>query len=387
MIKRTIADKIMGYSKKYPVVTITGPRQSGKTTLCRSLFPEYKYYSLEDIDTRHRALNDPKGFLYECIDTGAVIDEFQRAPELTSYMQRIVDETNREGLFILTGSQNFLFMKNVSQSLAGRTALATLLPFSYEEIYKTELKNINDILYTGFFPRIYDKKLNPTEAMRFYTTLYLERDFRELIDIKNLSVFEIFLKQAAARTGQIMNMSNLANDCGISVNTAKNWLSILEAAHLIYFLRPHYKNFNKRHIKAPKMYFTDTGLACCLIDIREPQHIANHPLRGALFETFIISEFLKRYYNNGQNPPLFFFRDSTGNEVDIIIEKSGQFIPVEIKAGQTINSSFFKGLNFYYKLNSASQGNGIVIYNGQENQHRTDYKIINYASLDSLDIF
>ncbi|MFH2137666.1 MAG: ATP-binding protein [Candidatus Omnitrophota bacterium] len=383
MIERNIATKILSYFKHYPVVTITGPRQSGKTTLCRMLFPKLQYFSLEDIDTRNYARNDPKGFLHDCFKKGAIIDEIQRVPDLTSYIQTIVDEKNKPGLFILTGSQNFQVMNTISQSLAGRTALATLLPFSYSEIYKKTSVPVNEILYKGFYPRIHDKKLNPTEALSFYVSTYLERDVRTLINIKDLSKFEIFLKLCAARTGQILNISGLANDCGINHNTAKSWLSVLEASYIVYLLKPHYNNFRKRLIKSPKLYFTDPGLAAYLLDIKNLSHIDAHPLKGALFETFIVIEILKALFNSGNTSNIYYFRDNIGNEVDLLIDCGTKVIPLEIKSGKTINTDFFKGLNYYYKLNPKSK-TGYLVYGGKDNQSRSDTKVISYKAIDEL---
>jgi predicted AAA+ superfamily ATPase len=260
MIKRTISEKILHYARQYPVITITGPRQSGKTTLCRALFPKKKYLSLESIDTRNYAKNDPRSFLAECHKGGAIIDEIQRVPELVSYIQEIADTKDKPGHFILTGSQNFHLLNTVSQSLAGRTALAVLLPFSYTEIYSNKVKPIDKVLFTGFYPRIHDKKLDPTEALSFYVSTYLERDIRALVNVKDLAKFEKFVKLCAGRVAQIVNLSSLANDCGINHNTAKSWLSVLEASYIIFFVRPHHANFGKRLIKAPKLYFTDCGL-------------------------------------------------------------------------------------------------------------------------------
>ncbi|MBU2634795.1 MAG: AAA family ATPase, partial [Nanoarchaeota archaeon] len=238
MIERRISPKILSYARQYPVVTITGPRQSGKTTLCKKLFPRLPYFSLESMDVRSYARDDPLGFLGECVKKGAIIDEIQRVPELTSYIQPIVDEKDKEGLFILTGSQNFQVMNTISQSLAGRTALATLMTFSLQEIYKNKMPSWEEVLYRGFYPRIHDKKLNPTQALSFYVSTYLERDIRELINVKDISKFEVFLKLCAAHTGQILNFSNLANDCGVTHNTARSWLSVLEASYIIFLLPP-----------------------------------------------------------------------------------------------------------------------------------------------------
>src|SRR3989338_55361 len=384
MIKRTISEKILRYARRYPVITITGPRQAGKTTLCKALFPKRKYFSLENIDTRDYARNDPRAFLNECHKEGAIIDEIQRVPELASYIQEIVDTKYKPGLFILTGSQNFHLLNTVSQSLAGRTALAVLLPFSYAEIYSDKAKPIDKVLFTGFYPRIHDKKLNPTEALSFYVSTYLERDIRTLINVKDLSKFEKFLKLCAGRAAQIVNLSNLANDCGINHNTAKSWLSVLEASYIIFFVRSHHANFGKRLIKAPKLYFTDCGLAAYLLDIQNAKHIANHPLKGALFENFVVAELLKSRTNHGKNSNIYFFRDNVGNEVDILLENGAFVKPVEIKLGSTINDDYFKGLRFYQKINKKNATKPALIYGGALNQHRQTADVFSYRNVEKI---
>lgn len=378
MIKRTISEKILHYARRYPVVTITGPRQSGKTTLCKALFPKRKYFSLENIDIRDYARNDPRAFLDQCHKEGAIIDEIQRVPELVSYIQEIVDTKDKPGLFILTGSQNFHLLDTVSQSLAGRTALVVLLPFSYEEIYADKSIPIDKVLFTGFYPRIHDKKLNPTEALSFYVSTYLERDIRSLINVKDMALFEKFIKLCAGRVAQIVNLSNLANDCGINHNTAKSWLSVLEASYVIFFVRPHHANFGKRLIKSPKLYFTDCGLAAYLLDIQDSKHIAQHPLKGPLFENFVVAEILKTRTNKGKNSNIYFFRDNIGNEVDAVLEHGTVVKPVEIKLGSTINEDYFKGLRYYQKLNKKNTAKPVLIYGGTQDQHRQGAEVFSY---------
>ena len=385
MIERAISKKVKGYAQKYPVVTITGPRQSGKTTLCKMLFKSHQYYSLEDIDVRNYAKIDPKAFLEKCIKKGAILDEIQRVPELTSYIQGIVDNCDKNGQFILTGSQNFLMLNTVSQSLAGRTALASLLPFCFSEVYKSKVPAIEKILLKGFYPRIHDKKLNPSEVLGFYINTYLERDIRSILNIKDLSKFEIFLKLCASRTGQILNMSSLANDCGINHNTAKSWLTLLEASYVIHFVRPHFKNFKKRLIKAPKLYFVDVGLAAYLLDISSEKHISNHPLRGALFETFIASELLKQRFNSGKTSNLYYFRDNIGNEVDLVLDYGIDVAIIEIKAGKTFNPSFLKGINYYKKLNNTIT-RSIVIYGGKESYNYLGSEVTSFRDIDKIRI-
>ena len=384
MIKRTISEKILHYARQYPVITITGPRQSGKTTLCKALFPKRKYFSLENIDTRDYARNDPRAFLNECQKEGAIIDEIQRVPELASYIQEIVDTKDKPGLFILTGSQNFHLLNTVSQSLAGRTALAVLLPFSYAEIYSDKAKPIDKVLFAGFYPRIHDKKLNPTEALSFYVSTYLERDIRALINVKDLAKFEKFLKLCAGRVAQIVNLSNLANDCGINHNTAKSWLSVLEASYIIFFVRPHHANFGKRLIKAPKLYFTDCGLAAYLLDIQSAKHIMQHPLKGPLFENFVVAELLKARTNQGKNSNIYFFRDNIGNEIDALLEDGISVKPVEIKLGSTISDDYFKGLRYYQKINKKNLSKAALIYGGTLDQHRQTADVFSYRNVEKI---
>ena len=384
MIKRAISGKILHYARQYPVITITGPRQSGKTTLCKALFPKRKYFSLENIDTRDYARSDPRAFLNECHREGAIIDEIQRVPELVSYIQEIVDTKDKPGLFILTGSQNFHLLDTVSQSLAGRTALAVLLPFSYAEIYSDKAKPIDKVLFTGFYPRIHDKKLNPTEALSFYVSTYLERDMRALINVKDLAKFEKFLKLCAGRVAQVVNLSNLANDCGINHNTAKSWLGVLEASYIIFLVRPHHANFGKRLIKAPKLYFTDCGLAAYLLDIQSARHIIQHPLKGPLFENFAVAELLKARTNQGKSSNIYFFRDNIGNEVDALLEDGASIKPVEIKLGSTINDDYFKGLRYYQKISRNKTAKPVLIYGGAIDQHRQTTDVFSYRNAEKI---
>ncbi|MDA8140292.1 MAG: ATP-binding protein [Desulfobacteraceae bacterium] len=385
MIQRDLVEKTKQLARQYPVVTITGPRQSGKTTLCRMVFPDMTYVSLEDLDQREFARQDPRGFLNRFAQ-GAVLDEIQRAPELLSYIQTIVDQQNKEGFFILTGSQQFELLEGISQSLAGRTALVRLLPFSLKEAYGTDLKKtgLDQVLYTGFYPRIFDKGLNPTEAMSFYVNTYVERDLRMLINIRDLSQFEIFLKLCAGRTGQIVNLSSLGNDCGANHSTIKSWLSVLEASYIIKLLRPYYKNFSKRLIKSPKLYFLDTGLACFLLDIHTPTQLATHPLRGALFETFIVAELLKKRFNAVQTDNLFYFRDNIGNEVDIIWDRSPQPVPVEIKLGQTISRDAFKGLDYFNKLSGGADASHLI-FGGDESYIRQSVQVTSWRDVGEIE--
>jgi predicted AAA+ superfamily ATPase len=385
MIPRKAASKALQLAQQYPVLTITGPRQSGKTTLCRMIFGNKEYVSLEDVDERQFASNDPRGFLNR-FPQGAVIDEIQRVPDLLSYIQTVVDTKNQEGYFILTGSQQFELMEKISQSLAGRTALMRLLPFSMSEAYDLEKTppSLDEALYTGFYPRIFDKQLNATEAMSFYVNTYVDRDLRLLINIKELSKFEIFLKLCAGRIGQIVNMSSLGNDCGINHATVKSWLSVLEASYVIKLMRPYYRNFNKRLIKSPKLYFLDCGLAAFLLDIQNPTQMATHPLKGALFESMVVSELLKYRFNKGQTDNLYYFRDNVGNEIDVICDHGIQLDAMEIKTGQTVAQDFFKGFVYLAKLTDSIR-NSYIIYGGDKDINQKGVHVISWLNLQKLE--
>lgn len=368
MIGRTLKSKLTEMSTKYPIVTLTGPRQSGKSTLLKNSFPDYKYVSLEDPDMRLFATDDPRGFLTTYPDK-TIIDEVQRVPSLFSYIQTHTDKENKEGMYLLAGSHNFLLMENVNQSLAGRTAILKLLPFSHHEMDEGKIlpSNINNEIFTGAYPRIYDKGINPNDYYPFYIQTYVERDVRLLRNIGDLSKFIKFLKLCAGRIGQLLNISSLANECGISVTAATNWLSILEASYICYLLKPDYNNYAKRLVKTPKLYFYDTGLACSLLDIQNAEQITTHFLRGGLFENLVINEFVKECYNKGIEPSLSFWRDSTGNEVDLLRTTGGKQYAYEIKSGATYSPDFFKGISKWAKLANAATEQCFVIYNGDKN--------------------
>lgn len=384
MIKRLITKHLIRLAKQYPVITLTGPRQSGKTTLCKNIFPSYKYINMEDLMIRNYANDDPRGFLQQFEDNKIILDEIQRAPNLPSYIQTIVDEKNIAGKFVLTGSQQFEVINAINQSLAGRTAILRLLPFAYNELYPTKTTELSDILYSGFYPRIHDQHLNPTEALSFYLSTYIERDLRTLTGIKNLTAFERFLKICATQIGQLLNYSTIANDCGINQNTVKEWLSLLKASYIIYEIQPHFKNFRKRLTKSNKLYFYDIGLASYLLGITKPEHINAHPMRGAIFENFIVSEFVKNCYNNVQELNLYFFRDHVGNEVDLILDYGEQLVSVEIKSSKTIDGDCFKGLNFYQQLSGTKNSAKYLIYAGDENYAQHGTQVFSYKSLKKL---
>ncbi|HEB57225.1 MAG TPA: ATP-binding protein, partial [Gammaproteobacteria bacterium] len=350
-IPRNTESRLQHFSDGYPVVVVTGPRQSGKSTFVRHAFPEHRYVSLEDLDQREFAETDPRGFLNQ-FSGGAILDEAQRCPALFSYLQTRVDERQRPGEFILTGSQQFGLLSGITQSLAGRAALLTLLPMSYDELQRAGKinKNLDRILFDGAYPPIHDRGLEPHPWYGNYVRTYLERDVRELINVRDLGTFQRFLKLCAGRTGQLLNLSSLANDCGITHNTAKAWISVLEASYIVHLLPPHHQDFNKRLVKTPKLYFLDTGLASWLLGIQNSEQLATHVQRGALFETWVISELLKARYNAGETSNLYFWRDRSGHEVDLLIDQGTHLSPLEIKSGQTINRDYFKGLDFWRKL-------------------------------------
>jgi len=385
LIKRTIETILYTLADSYPVVTITGPRQSGKTTLCRKVFTQKPYANLESPDVRQFAIEDPRGFLAQFPD-GAIFDEIQRAPDLVSYLQPMVDEDQREGLFILTGSQQFEVSNTINQSLAGRTALVKLLPFTIDEIQSSfTLPNIDRLLYHGFYPRLWDKQLDPTQALGDYFETYIERDIRQLVTIKDLSIFQRFIKLCAGRIGQLLNVNSLANDTGVSHTTARNWLSLLEASYVIFLLQPYYRNMSRRLVKTSKLYFYDVGLATFLLGIENENQVSRDPLRGGLFENMVIAEALKFRFNQGKRSNLYFYRDSKGNEVDLLLVNGADIFPIEIKSGMTITRDYFKGLKHLANLfpRNIRKGSGLV-YAGDEPQQRTAVSIISFRQLNSL---
>ena len=364
MIPRQAAPRILRLLEGFPVVTVTGPRQSGKTTLVRTLLPGKPYVSLEAPAQREFARQQPAEFLRQFPD-GAVIDEAQNAPELFSQMQGVVDASGQMGLFVLTGSQNLSLISRVTQSLAGRTALVELLPLSIAELRDAKLldERYASHLVKGFFPAIYSRSLEPHEWLQGYLVTYAERDARQLAAIQDLSAFQRFLKLTAARTGQLLNMQSLASDAGVADKTVKHWLSILETCYLIHYVRPHFAHFGKRLIKAPKLYMTDVGLAAALMGIQTEAQAQTHPLRGALFETLVVNEFLKTRCNLGLREPLYFWRDNIGTEVDLIVERGNEIAAVEIKSGISVASDAFGNLNKWQKY-ATERGHFSTIHRG-----------------------
>lgn len=384
MIYRAIEKKIRYFAEQYPVITLTGPRQSGKSTLLKEAFPDYKYISLEDPDIRAVAENDPRGFL-SIYNSKSIIDEAQHVPQLFSYIQTLVDKENESGMYILSGSQNLLLMESVSQSLAGRTAILKLLPFSKDEIdILRPYQKLNTYLYTGSYPRIYDKNLKASEFYSFYIQTYVERDVRLLKNVTDLNLFIKFIQLCAGRIGQLLNINSLANECGISVPTANSWISILETGYIIYLLRPHHKNFNKRVVKSPKLYFYDTGLLSSLLGMNDEKQIETHYLRGEIFENWVINEIIKNHYNKGIQPKIYFWRDSNGNEVDLLLEKDGKTFAFEIKSSATLRLDYFKGLKLWQKLSQCSKDDMSVIYGGEQNFLTENGKFLSWSELKQI---
>jgi predicted AAA+ superfamily ATPase len=385
MIPRILESRLRQDARYYPVVTLTGPRQSGKTTLARAAFPDHAYVSLEETDRRRFALEDPRGFLGS-LPGPAIIDEAQRAPDLFSYIQVAVDEDPSPGRFILTGSHNFLLMREVSQTLAGRCAVRYLLPFSRAELEGTPQEeprspetlfenrgtglDLWSAIRTGFYPRIHDRQIPAEVWIPDYLQTYLERDVRSLVNLGDLETFERFLALCAGRTGQLLNYSSLASDCGVAVDTARRWISVLKTSFAVFLLRPHHRNFNKRIIKSPKLFFHDTGLACHLLGIREVGQLSTHPARGALFENYVLAEVMKVYLHHGREPPVHFWRDRTGHEVDLVIEEGGTLYPVEIKSGQTVARDMLDGLLWWSRQAGQDPGLGTLVHGGKESYER-----------------
>ncbi len=374
MVRRTMAAYAAFIATKYPVVTITGPRQAGKTTLAQSVFGDKPYVNLENPVVRQFAVDDPVGFLRQYPD-GAVLDEIQRTPHLLSFLQVIVDEKKKNGLFVLTGSQQFELMDSINQSLAGRTALLKLLPFSLDEMAAYGRKSVDELLFSGFYPRIHDQSIPPGQALGDYYETYVERDLRQLVNVRDLNLFQRFVQLCAGRVGQLLNLSSLANDTGISHSTAREWLSVLEASYIVFLLRPFHANIGKRLVKAPKIYFYDVGLAAWLSGIDAARQMENHPLRGNFFENMVIMDVLKYRYNLGRRNNLFFYRDSSGNEVDLLYTLAQHLLPIEIKAGQTISSGYFRGLDTFARSFPDLPHGRLLVYAGDTAQKRTGTRV------------
>lgn len=371
-LNRDIVNLILQYGMKYPVIALTGPRQSGKTTLLKKIFPDYEYVSLENKDIRNFAETDPNGFLTRY--PGKVIfDEVQRVPPLFSYIQTRVDESGEMGQFILSGSQNFHLMENITQSLAGRVAIFKLFPFDFQELQSAELlpDDYLQILVKGFYPAIFDREIPSRIFYSNYVQTYIHRDVSKMIAIKDIRLFQNFLGLCATRAGQLLNLNSLANECGIAQPTAKSWLSALENSYILFQLFPYHENFSKRIVKTPKLYFYDTGLLCYLLKISTPEQILTHSVKGNLFENMMIAEYVKRIYHKNNFQDVWFWRDSTGHEVDLIIQDGLQLTLVEMKAGQTIMSDMFKGLSWWENLSGLKDLSKTLVYGGNERQTRS----------------
>ncbi len=382
MIHRQSEEKLKQLSTHFKAVAIIGPRQSGKTTLARKCFPNKPYVSLETPSDRNLALEDPIQFLKRYPD-GAILDEIQRAPELLSWLQQNLDEDPRKGKFILTGSNNFLLLEKVTQSLAGRVAFIEQLPFSLPELsdVPNALHDLNTLLWKGSYPPVQADGIPPTDWYPSYVRTYVERDVRQIKNIENLLLFERMLSLCAGRIGQEVNYSNLSEEVGVDYKTIQSWMGILQASYLIWLLPPYFRNFNKRIVKTPKLYFYDTGLACSLLGIQMPELLVQHPYRGAIFENFILNELLKQRFNRGQRSNMYFWREPSGKEIDVLIDDGLHIRPVEVKSGYTITSDWLKGLKYWNMLQSAENG-GIVYYAGDEQQERSGgYEVRSWRSL------
>lgn len=381
MIRREIETEVKSLAKQYPVVMITGPRQSGKTTLAKLCFPEKKYINFEDPGLLNAAADDPNGFINN-LKEGAILDEIQRVPELLSSLQVEADRLKKKGRFILTGSNQFSLMQNVSQSLAGRIGILKLLPLTIEEtgLFKKRKRTIDDFILRGFYPGVYSNKLEPYKAYRNYYETYIERDLRQLINVKDIKKFHLFMRLCAGRTGQLFNASNLSGEVGVSIPTIQHWLSVLESSFVIFFLQPWHSNMKKRLVKTPKLYFVDIGIANYLLGNETVSHVSTHPIRGALFENLIVVDYLKQRYNKGLDNNLFFYRDNHLNEVDIIQQFGNKINTIEIKSSQTFHSGFLKGLNYIKTYLSEQINSQILIYAGNEDLIVDGIEVKNYLS-------
>ena len=370
MIRRQASQLLVQMSKGFPIVALTGPRQSGKTTLARQAFPDKPYFSLEDPEVRQRLAADPKQF-FAILPSGAVLDEVQRCPEVFSYLQGLVDERARMGEFVITGSQQFGLLDNITQSLAGRVGLLQLLPLSLAELTATGMspRTLEQTVWMGGYPALFDQRRQleqPAQWLSAYASTYIERDVRQVLEVSKLSLFQRFVLMCAARTGQLLNLSALAADCGISHTTARSWLTVLEASYVVYLLQPYHQNFGKRLVKMPKLYFLDTGLLCHLLRIDSPQTLATHALRGPIFESWVVSETLKHRFNQALPADIYFWRDNHGVEVDLVFEHAGKLHAVEIKSGATFATDWVKACQRWQRYAGAVAADPVLVYGGQE---------------------
>lgn len=383
MIDRDILPILKRAALSAPAVTLTGPRQSGKTTLCRAAFPELPYINLERPDTREFVMEDPRAFLAQH-PSGAIIDEIQRFPELTSYLQVEIDNDPSPGRWILTGSHNLSLLHSTSQSLAGRTEVHYLLPLGYGEVvrFQSHPTSLEEAMFTGGYPRILDRELNPSDWLRSYVATYIERDVRTLSAVGDLSTFQRFVELCAGRTGQLLNFSSLADDCGVSQTTARRWLGILEASFIAFRMSPFHSNLRKRLVKMPKLHFYDSGLVCWLLGIRDPEQLRTHPLRGQIFESWVASEVVKSRMNEGETSPISFYRDRDNAEVDFVIEHPSGLTLIEAKSSQTPSGSLLSGIRRVRRhLEGSRPIQGMVVYGGTEIQSRSEATLVPWNRL------
>lgn len=380
IIKRRISIHLEKGATYYPVLCVLGPRQSGKTTLVKQTFPQHGYISLEDLDVRTQVKADPRRFLRNyATEFGLILDEIQHVPELLSYMQTIVDADKKKGFFVITGSQNLLISQVVSQTLAGRVGILTLLPLSTQELLDAGClpDMIEEVVFKGSYPKMYADSIPPEILYKDYITTYVERDVRSISNVSNLNTFQRFIQLCAARTGQLLNLTSLGNDCDIDHKTARAWLSILEASYIVFLVHPYHNNYGKRLIKSPKLYFTDTGVACSLLRIKSFNEVMDHYLRGNLIETYIMADLLKQQHNQNERPSLYFWRDQTGREVDALVERAMNTIAIEIKGGQTVSADYFNNLSFVKNIADTAMKN-MVIYTGLNNQSWPNAEVISW---------
>jgi len=386
MIQRNLAPLVLDALGRWPVVTITGPRQSGKTTLCRMAFPDHKYVSLEAPHVREAALLDPIGFLNELGDR-AVIDEVQRAPDLLSYIQVAVDENRQMGQYVLTGSAHFALLSTITQSLAGRTAVFKLFPCSLDELrrFPESPEELDQVLFMGGYPALYDRGTPQTEWFGGYISTFVERDLRQLLRVGDLVAFQRFMSLCAGRTGQLLNLSDLGRDAGVSYQTVKSWLSVLETGFLSHRLMPWFRNLAKRQVRAPKLHFLDSGLLCALLEIQSPEQLRHHPLRGSIFESWVVSEIRKSLAHRGTSLSLYFFGEHGKTEVDVVTEQANRVSAIEIKSGQTINRDFFRGLDRLgeqvARQISGYEYERYLIYGGDGAYRRQDTEVIPWSGV------